>query len=100
MFQLLNRTLCTLLDQSPFQTYSHRFITKIALFHYTRPIKFRMCIFNYLFLSSLFIFRVEDESEFREFLDIVAVVLCSDIEISPNTFHKAARGHGVSNIMS
>ena len=39
--------------------------------------------------------REEDESEYREFLEIVAVVLCSDIEIGPNTFHRAAKGHGV-----
>ena len=27
----------------------------------------------------------------------MAVVLCSDIEITPDTFHRAARGYGVSN---
>ena len=26
----------------------------------------------------------------------MAVVLCSDIEITPDTFHRAARGYGVS----
>ena len=41
-------------------------------------------------------FRAEDEAEFREFLETVAVVLCSDIEITPDTFHRAARGYGVS----
>lgn len=39
--------------------------------------------------------RAEDEAEFREFLETVAVVLCSDIEISSDTFHRAARGYGV-----
>jgi len=41
-------------------------------------------------------FRSEEESEFREFLETVAVVLCSDIEITPDIFHRAARGYGVS----
>ena len=41
-------------------------------------------------------FRLSEEAAYREFLDIVSVVLCSDIEIGPNTFHAAARGHGVS----
>ena len=43
-----------------------------------------------------FLSRAEDEAEFREFLETVAVVLCSDIEISSDTFHRAARGYGVS----
>ena len=43
-----------------------------------------------------FVFRSEEESEFREFVDTVAVVLCSDIEITPDIFHRAARGYGVS----
>ena len=41
-------------------------------------------------------FRSEEESEFREFLETVAVVLCSDIDITPDIFHRAARGYGVS----
>ena len=49
------------------------------------------------FIVSFFYFRAEDEAEFREFLETVAVVLCSDIEITPDTFHRAARGYGVSN---
>ena len=43
------------------------------------------------------IFRAEDEAEFREFLETVAVVLCSDIEITSDTFHRAAKGYGVSS---
>ena len=43
-----------------------------------------------------FLSRAENEIEFREFLEIVAVILCSDIEIGPSTFHSAAKGHGVS----
>ena len=46
--------------------------------------------------SYFYHFRAEDEAEFREFLETVAVVLCSDIEITPDTFHRAARGYGVS----
>lgn len=43
------------------------------------------------------IFRSEEEIEFLEFVDTVAVVLCSDIEhISPDIFHRASRGYGVS----
>ena len=42
-------------------------------------------------------FRAEDEAEFREFLETVAVVLCSDIEITSDTFHRAAKGYGVSS---
>ena len=49
------------------------------------------------FIVSFSYFRAEDEAEFREFLETVAVVLCSDIEITPDTFHRAARGYGVSN---
>ena len=49
------------------------------------------------FIFSFSYFRAEDEAEFREFLETVAVVLCSDIEITPDTFHRAARGYGVSN---
>ena len=52
---------------------------------------------SYKFHSLFFYFRAEDEAEFREFLETVAVVLCSDIEITPDTFHRAARGYGVSN---
>ena len=44
----------------------------------------------------IYFHRAEDEAEFREFLETVAVVLCSDIEISSDTFHRAARGYGVS----
>ena len=50
------------------------------------------CIFQSIFTF----YRAEDEAEFREFLETVAVVLCSDIEISSDTFHRAARGYGVS----
>ena len=52
---------------------------------------------SYKFNITFFYFRAEDEAEFREFLETVAVVLCSDIEITPDTFHRAARGYGVSN---
>ena len=51
----------------------------------------------YISCLRLFLFcRADEEAEFREFLETVAVVLCSDIEISSDTFHRAARGYGVS----
>ncbi len=41
-------------------------------------------------------FRIEDEADYREFLESVASVLCSEGEIGPAAFHKASRGNGVS----
>ena len=51
---------------------------------------------TYIKMFLLLFFRAEDEAEFREFLETVAVVLCSDIEITSDTFHRAAKGYGVS----